>query len=223
MAVANGNTLHASVLENLRKLSGQGNSAFTYDRVAEGVEQDRKAGRQILPQDERFALQEAVLAYWNDLLRAGIISFGRIDHWDSNVFHLTAAGRKTLEQLGRDPINPDGYMLHLQKCATLDSISGSYIREALHTYQAGCHKATAVMVGTAAEGMILHLRDIVVARLRAAKKKVLKDMEGMEDQGRLRRVGRCVGGKPERHAARPVGGFRYLLVRFHQPHSRHSE
>jgi len=69
-------------------------------------------------------------------------------------------------------------MQHLKQRVSLDAVSESYIKEALHTYQSGCNKATAVMIGIAAEGMILHLRDALVAKLYAAKKKVDKDLEG---------------------------------------------
>lgn len=65
-----------------------------------------------------------------------------------------------------------------QQCAKLDPISESYIKEALHTYQAGCFKATAVMIGTAAEGAILHLRDVIVKGLRLASQTPPKELEG---------------------------------------------
>ena len=180
MAAANGSPIQVAVLESVRKLAGpQGERAFNYDTAAKHAEEAYKAGRPILPEAERLALGAAVLAYWNDLLRSGNIAFSSPGlQWDPSLFHLTDTGRKALEKLGRDPINPDGYMHHLKHCATLDPVSESYIKEALHTYQAGCHKATAVMVGTAAEGMILHLRDALASRLRAARKKLPKDMAG---------------------------------------------
>jgi len=177
VAATNGNAIHEVVFESIKKMSA-GNGAFTYNYVAQEVEDSYNSGSRLPPEIDRFSLRTAILDYWNTLLRSGVIAFGNESDWTTETFHLTETGRKTLEQFGRDPINRDGYMKHLKQCATLEPIAESYIKEALHTYQAGCHKATAVLVGTGAEGMILHLRDVLVSRLRAASKRVPKDLEG---------------------------------------------
>jgi len=49
--------------------------------------------------------------------------------------------------------------------ASLNPIADSYISEALATYGAACYKATAVMVGCAAESLVLELRDAIFPEL----------------------------------------------------------
>ncbi len=45
------------------------------------------------------------------------------------------------------------------------SVALSYLEEGVNTFQAGCLKATAVMVGAAAESLVLDVRDTLVIRL----------------------------------------------------------
>jgi hypothetical protein len=91
--------------------------------------------------------------------------------------HLTAHGRKTLEHLSRDPANPDGYKAHVTSLTTLNDVAESYIDEALVTYNSNAFKATAVMVGAAAESLVLEIRDELVTRMKAMKAKVPGDLE----------------------------------------------
>jgi len=170
---ANGNRLPEVVLQAIEELSvSQGGKGFTYHQTLGKVQDVFKNDRSDASTEGSHELRTNILNYWNSLLRCGVIGFGTPNHWATDTFHLTKTGQKTLEQLGRDPINPDGYMAHIKACGTLDAVSESYVKEALHTYQTGCYKATAVMVGIAAEGMILHLRDILVDRFRVARKSV---------------------------------------------------
>lgn len=80
---------------------------------------------------------------------------------------MTALGRRALAQHSRDPANPDGYVSHLQGQAAVGPVVESYIREALNTFNAACFKATAVMVGAAAESLVLGVRDGLAAKLQA--------------------------------------------------------
>jgi hypothetical protein len=115
------------------------------------------------------ALQEAILTYFHDLMRSGQIAWGRdLMNYGPPSFHVTERGRRTLEHLSRDPMNPDGYMHYLRQVASIDPIAWSYIEEALQTYANNCYKATAIMVGGAVERLLLDLRDVMVARLKGA-------------------------------------------------------
>ncbi len=58
------------------------------------------------------------------------------------------------------------------------------MREALSTFNAQCYKATAVMVGVAAESLVLSLRDALVAKMKAAGHTVHSDLSGW----RIKRV-----------------------------------
>ena len=110
--------------------------------------------------------QQAVLTVWNDLFRTGLLGWGYdLSNAEPPFCHVTERGRETLRHLSRDPANPDGYLAYLGTNAKLDGVSRSYIEEALICYNSACFKATAVMVGASAEGLILRLRDTLVAVL----------------------------------------------------------
>lgn len=101
-----------------------------------------------------------------DLARAGHIGWGLNfanpgRHW----FHLTDRGAGAVANVSRDPANPDGYLAYLAATVEKGGVPWSYIEEALRTYNSGCYKATAVLVGGACEALILDLRDALVVRM----------------------------------------------------------
>ncbi|HEX7792701.1 MAG TPA: hypothetical protein VF456_00040 [Vicinamibacterales bacterium] len=109
---------------------------------------------------------EVLMTLWGDLFLQGVIGWGAdVDNPSPPFVHLTKRGRTTLANLTRDPSNPDGYRANLSATAALNPIADSYIFEALATYNAACYKATAAMVGCAAESLLLELRDAVTTRL----------------------------------------------------------
>jgi hypothetical protein len=111
-------------------------------------------------------IEQAILTQWNELFRTGILAWGlNIANPNSPFFHLTERGRRALANLTRDPSNPAGYLRHLASVATLDPIAMSYLAEGLDCYVAGLFKASAVMIGCAAESVILNLRDLTIQKL----------------------------------------------------------
>ncbi len=125
--------------------------------------------------------QQVVLTAWSDLFRMGVISWGA----DAGTpgpesAHLTEHGRETLAQASRDPANRYGYLAVIDPHVPVGSIERSYVEEALSTYAAGCDKATAVMIGAAAEAMILDLRDELVSKMKALGKTPPKKMEATQ-------------------------------------------
>jgi len=121
---------------------------------------------------------EAILTQWSELFRTGLIAWGmNLSNPNPPFFHLTDRGRRALENATRDPSNPAGYLRHLASMATVNDIAMSYLTEGLDCYVAGLFKAGAVMVGGAAESVILDLRDTVVQKLQALGKPVPKPME----------------------------------------------
>jgi hypothetical protein len=112
-------------------------------------------------------LEMAVLTQWDDLFRTGLLAWGlNLANPNPPFFHLTERGRKALASITRDPSNPAGYIRHLDSLgATIDPIAMSYLSEGLDCYVDGLFKASAVMVGCAAESVILSLRDTTVAKL----------------------------------------------------------
>lgn len=120
----------------------------------------------------RIEYQQALLTLWHDLFRNGYLAWGyNIDNPGPPCCHLTENGRNLLRNFSRDPANPDGYMHYLSSQASINEIAESYIKEALQTYNASCFKATAVMVGCAAESIVLELRDALVTRMTVLGKK----------------------------------------------------
>jgi hypothetical protein len=130
-------------------------------------------------------IEQALLTIWHDLFREGHLAWG-LDFSNPNppFCHVTEQGRMVLKNLSRDPANPSGYLAHLRELASLSQITQSYLDEALRTYNADCIKASAVMVGVAAESMILELRD---ALLRQMNKLVLTPSEDLRDW-RVKRI-----------------------------------
>lgn len=86
--------------------------------------------------------------------------------------HVTNRGDQALENLTRDPSNPNGYLEHLRVRAEISDISYSYLSEALECYVAGLYKAAAVLVGGAAESTILELRDAIVDKLSSVQQEL---------------------------------------------------
>ncbi|MGH9684402.1 MAG: hypothetical protein ACRD4S_12430 [Candidatus Acidiferrales bacterium] len=115
-------------------------------------------------------VEEAILTQWHDLFRTGYFAWGlNLSNPNPPFFHFTDRGRRALERLSRDPGNPAGYLRHLAEVSRLNSIAHSYLGEALDCFVAGFYKAAAVMVGGAAESIILELPDIASRNLATAK------------------------------------------------------
>jgi hypothetical protein len=123
-------------------------------------------------------LEQALLTYWYDLFRTGHFSWGYdLSNPDPPFCHLTDQGRRTLENLSRDPANPDGYFANLKKIGILNPIAESYLKEAIKTYNSDCFKASAVMIGVATESIILELRDELVNKIKSIGRTPSKDLE----------------------------------------------
>lgn len=117
--------------------------------------------------------EQALLTFFYDLFRTGYLSWGyNLANPSPPFFHLTDLGRRALAQHSRDPANPDGYLTHLRSRTPLGPVTDSYIIEALNTFNAACFKATAVMVGAAAESLVLGIRDTLVTKLQALDRSV---------------------------------------------------
>ena len=131
-----------------------------------------------LPRRDR-ATEQALLTVFYDLFRIGYLSWGHdVPNPNPPFFHLTALGRQALALRSRDPANPDGYLAHLRARAAIGPVTDSYITEALNTFNAACFKATAVMVGAAAESLILGVRDALTARLQTLGQSVPTSLNG---------------------------------------------
>lgn len=120
---------------------------------------------------------QALLTAWYDLFRDGHLSWGyNLNNPDPPFCHVTEQGRRALQHLSRDPSNPDGYLAHLASRGSPNPVASSYVHEALRTYNTNCFRATAVMIGAAAESMTLELRDAVVAGVKKTGRAPSKDL-----------------------------------------------
>jgi hypothetical protein len=125
--------------------------------------------------------EQAILTQWGELFRTGLLAWGlNLMNPNPPFFHLTDRGQQALQNATRDPSNPAGYLKHLTSVATLEPVAMSYLKEGLECYVAGLFKASAVMVGAAAESVILDLRDATIQRLVQLKKPVPKKMENWQ-------------------------------------------
>jgi hypothetical protein len=121
---------------------------------------------------------QAILTQWGELFRTGLLAWGfNLSNPNPPFFHLTDRGRRALQNATRDPSNPAGYLRHLDSVAKIGDVARSYLTEGLDCYVAGLFKAAAVMVGAAAESVILDLRAATVVKLNSLGKPVPKQME----------------------------------------------
>lgn len=126
-------------------------------------------------------LQRFVLDGWDDLYRSGIISWGldvgSSPNASSEWAHLTAHGAQTLKTLSRDPANPLGYREAIDEHVRDLPVAISYLAEAIDTFNKGSIKASAVMLGAAAESINLAVRDTLKERMRAMRKSPPKGLD----------------------------------------------
>lgn len=130
-------------------------------------------------------LEQALLSQFHDLFRTGYLAWGyNISNPHPPFFHVTSQGRRLLEKLTRDPANPVGYRTHLYSRVKINEIARSYIEESVDCYVNSLYKAAAVMVGAAAESLILELRDVLLIKLNDVRVRPPKDL----DDWRIKRV-----------------------------------
>ena len=157
-----GQSLRQVVLEVVAESSKSG-SSFQANSVLQEAQRRLGLGRDV---DQ----QQALLTFWHDLFRTGYLAWGYDLANPSPPFcHLTEQGRRALAHLSRDPVNPQGYVHYLRSKASLSPIADSYVQEALNTFNTGCFKASAVMIGVASEDLILTVRDALAAKMDVLK------------------------------------------------------
>lgn len=122
--------------------------------------------------------------------------------WGANLanpsppfFHVTDLGRKALSQHSRDPANPDGYLSHLRTKAGIGPVTESYISESLQTFNSGCFKATAVLVGAAAESIVIEIRDALVKKLQAVGASIPRELSDWRVKQILIAIEAVIGAK----------------------------
>jgi hypothetical protein len=159
-----GNQIRAVLLEVVNELSKVNNAALQSQWIIQQVRSRMNLGDNI---DD----QRAILTHYHDLFRIGHLAWGHdLINSDPPFCHVTEQGRKALANVSRDPANPDGYLQSLNGRVVISPIAKSYVTEALSTYNSGSFKASAVMIGVAAESIVLDLRDTLSARMDSLEK-----------------------------------------------------
>jgi len=123
--------------------------------------------------------EQAILTLWYDLFRNGQLSPGySVGNRYLPQCHVTDAGREMLKHASLDPADPSGYLEHLKQQGPVDPVALSYVEEALHAYNSNCFKAAAVMIGAAAEGVVLEFRGTLVTGIKKQGRKPSHGLEG---------------------------------------------
>jgi hypothetical protein len=135
---------------------------------------------------------------------------------------LTEYGKKCVEAGELTPHDPDGYADRLKRqCRSIDSVTLIYVGEALQTFRAGNHLATAVMVGVAAEQTLSRLVVALMGSLDAPQtsEKLRQATEGKgakrqhdELMERLRPIARQLPPSVAANLEQHIGGI-YDLIR----------
>lgn len=108
--------------------------------------------------------EQSLLTEWQELFRTGYLAWGaNLSNPDPPFCHFTDRGERAMEGAQRDPANPEGFLVHLARIATISPICRSYLTEALDCYVGGMHKAAAVLLGGANERLAVDVRDAVLA------------------------------------------------------------
>jgi hypothetical protein len=117
-------------------------------------------------------------AYWDCVVK-GLIVPGMND---SNPgwpwFRVTAQGRPSIEAGSPQPYDRDGFIQHFRKAVPgADPIVDGYLVEAVISFNAGCYRAAAVMLGVASEQIVLVLIEAFTKALQDGGKKSVFEKE----------------------------------------------
>jgi hypothetical protein len=149
--------IRSALLEIIEALGDSPHSPLQRENVFEPIKDRFGRGREI---------ERAIIIEWQELFRTGLLAWGQsLGSADPPFFVVTHRGKQTLERGKRDPGNPRGYLDHLAALVALNPIAMSYLREGLDCFVAAHFKASVVMLGCAAESLLLELRDDLIAFL----------------------------------------------------------
>jgi hypothetical protein len=173
-------TLESSIIRHLilkAKLTGGGTgSPFQISDIARTVV-DMAIKEGLLSEAPRLEYQsplaDKITAVIWELIIEGVYTPGAgMQTPNLPLLRATEYGRKCFEAGELTAHDPDDYLRRLKAaCPSIDDITLLYAGEALDTFRAGNHLASAVMIGVAAENMLLRLVDAVHAALNTPERK----------------------------------------------------
>ncbi|MFH5883657.1 hypothetical protein ACG2F4_05050 [Halalkalibaculum sp. DA3122] len=114
-----------------------------------------------LKQHDRNSLKEATREILWQLLVQGIIIFGTDENNPSFPnYRVTSRGMKFLDDKDPQPYDPDGFLNYFKnENPSASKKVYSYLEEAVKTYNHGCLRSCAVMLGAASEAAIIELHE----------------------------------------------------------------
>jgi hypothetical protein len=112
-------------------------------------------------------LSEKIVAVVWELIIEGVYTPGSsVQHPNLPAVRVTEYGQKCFDAGELTAHDPDDYLRRLKTaCPSIDDITLLYTGEALDTFRVGKHLASTVMIGVAAENMLLRLVGAVHAAL----------------------------------------------------------
>lgn len=163
MSTRSADEVRAILLDVIKESAERSEGAFSREDVI------NTAARALGGLDTPSAFR--LLDAWDDLYRGGIVGRGaNLDNQGGGWCHVTEFGERVLAELDRDPSNPAGYNSIVASYLANEPVAASYLSEALATFNTGTFRASAVMLGCAAEALHLSLRDRLVAKIQSAGK-----------------------------------------------------
>jgi hypothetical protein len=116
---------------------------------------------------ERSRFEDLLRQVIWELVATGVIAPGNdLDYRTTNIpyFSITDYGRTVLSAGQVIPHDPDGYLVEIREAgkACVDIVALGYIQEALCCFTRGCHTASVLLLGVAAEAVILKICEILV-------------------------------------------------------------
>jgi len=117
MAAINGSRMRRVLLEVIDEYNQRGSGYMQSRSILE------EAARRLKIRGNP-ELEQALLTFWYDLFREGLLAWGyNLSNPEPPFCHLTEHGRRTLQALSRDPANPEGYLAYLKESSSLDPVA----------------------------------------------------------------------------------------------------
>ena len=111
--------------------------------------------------------------------------------WDANNpqlphFHVTDYGREVLQAGRFAPHDPAGYLEELAAAAksVVGQASRAYVEESLRCFNAGCHVASVLLLGVAAEAVLLELCTVARSVVSGAEQGKFDRLRGVKGRHR---------------------------------------
>lgn len=129
--------------------------------------------RQLSSHDQSRIGEMVRQAMWRYLVR-GVLVFG-LDNDNPNWpwYQLTPVGHRAVKEGNPQPYDPDGFVEFFKKAVAPsgDPVVLDYLTEAVHTFNADCVRASAVMLGAASEKLILLVVEALAGAIVAPEKR----------------------------------------------------